>query len=170
MGAVGAALAAGWLQREGVKISARAEHRRQQQDARRSVYKEFIAATDAVAVKVAIPLHRDSIPVILFTVEYMEELSGLLERLRAAWLEVVLTGPKALLEIATEIRDSANRIQGCSLIFSAIRAAREHDPVDWPVPPDRQVEQFKRGMVEIPADVQRFALAAQDALDDAGIN
>lgn len=40
---IGAALATGWAQREGARITARSEHRRQRLEPRTAIYKEFIS-------------------------------------------------------------------------------------------------------------------------------
>ncbi|MFF1845241.1 hypothetical protein ACFVW9_26530 [Streptomyces sp. NPDC058217] len=186
---LGASLAAGWFQREGVRITARSEHRKQRHSAQESAYREFIkAATETIALLqdvhlptqttrgggdelVAIVSPRFDLSTV-FTNDFFEELELRESQATSAWIEVSLAGPSSVAEKGKKLIES---IQQASMMTGFVAAvidessnsederARREDPA-------RAFNDFKRDVYMADTHLSSFTSVARDWLDDDGVS
>ncbi|MFK0279956.1 hypothetical protein ACIQVL_05705 [Streptomyces sp. NPDC090499] len=161
--ALGAAWVTARTQMNSARIAAKAEHQRQRRESRLSAYKEFINAYDE--------FQQTTIPVLFMSGPSREFFNRALEnsvgesllRIKAAWLDVALAGPKevsrkadALLSVA---RVALARVHEICAIYS-------EDP-DYD---EGALQGFWESLSEIynTGSIRDFTVAAQAVLDDDG--
>ncbi|MFD7565802.1 hypothetical protein ACFV7O_21665 [Streptomyces tendae] len=165
---IGAALATGWAQREGARITARSEHRRERREPRHTAYREMIeAATSLRDMTVQYELFDAS--EISSDVHLREQdILGLhakqaLVRKRA--IEVALVGPAPVGEVAMRVASVSNHLFLFVTALSGFLNAPE--PIDdhtWSYSL-RKAESLSK---EYGQEVDQLISLAQAALDDDG--
>ncbi|MGW2052381.1 hypothetical protein ACWCOZ_00425 [Streptomyces sp. NPDC001840] len=165
---IGAALTAGRAQREAARIAARAEHQRQRRQPREGVYREFIAAAEALRNAIG---QRELGPykVSTFTSTYVYECRTRAASVASLWLDIALAGPKDVSAMAADVARTANVISSLCAELEAIRAANEANPAD-DLPPevDALLAGFELTVLPMEQSLSKFIGTAQDALDDNG--
>jgi hypothetical protein len=92
-------VAAGRAQREGVRMTVRAEHNKVRHQPRRDAYKAFLQVLLDLDARLNTPAYEDSTP---------EEEKQLRSDLDARWIDVVLVGPEAITIVGSAVRDSVD--------------------------------------------------------------
>ncbi|MER5749203.1 hypothetical protein [Streptomyces sp. NPDC002088] len=100
---IGAALATGWAQREGVRIAARSEFRKDRRQPRHETYKAFMEIATELRDLALMTAHES------LTREQEVSLRG---RINEYWLEMSLLGPEAVIRSGAELRDQALGMTG----------------------------------------------------------
>ncbi|MEU8619939.1 hypothetical protein [Streptomyces sp. NPDC048623] len=112
----GAAVAAGWAQREVARITARSQHRKERLQSRQSHYREFASAAYTVRdlVKRSVG-HRESSHVV--TDQFSQELQTAWKALQGARLDVVLSGPDQVGMAAQKLEELASEVSREARVF-----------------------------------------------------
>ncbi|MEJ8647337.1 hypothetical protein WKI65_04460 [Streptomyces sp. MS1.AVA.3] len=160
---IGAALATGWAQREGARITARSEHRRERREPRHDIYKEFISEANQLSHQTGLYLSFD---VDLMPDDITEDrrqlLSGVSAALDEKALEAALAGPKRVTEAALETARLSHRLVGSALNFQGLTEERHQ----------RMRDSVRKSLLAICRRYERslegFVFQAQSALDDDG--
>jgi hypothetical protein len=162
---IGAAFATGWSQREGAKIAARVEHRKDRRQPRYDAYREFI---DAVSVLRDIPQAPAE------NIEQRVHEAG--ARIKEAWLTVSLLGPESVQNVATSIRNKCVDFE--TTIRATMGTPRSIDIDNFWMnrnrPDDRRMQgrimmaELMAGRSELDDALQDYISAAQRVLDDDG--
>ncbi|MGW3760714.1 hypothetical protein [Streptomyces sp. NPDC005131] len=162
---IGAALATGWAQREGARITARSEHRRERREPRHDVYKEFISALTAMRFMASV-----------FAIDAEHAPDNIDDELMGRWLEVVnrigpkaiettLAGPKDVAKAAIRLHQLGDDIYIRLKYLERLLASNEANDQAIRVMVRRllfeEAKQFQRRADD-------FIFTAQAALDDDG--
>lgn len=162
---IGAAYATSWSQREGARIAARSEHRRQRLEPRHSVYKEFIAEASRIRDQTGMFSTVDMFPSHLVTEELAQRIEECADTVREKWVEVALAGPKEVSEAASRIERLSNalafRVQGYRRLVNWDGDSEQGDYTAIQ-------ERIGREAIELEESLDRLIFAAQTALDDDG--
>lgn len=162
---IGAALATGWAQREGARIAARSEHRRERREPRQNTYKRFIAAASDMRSAVGIygldvDLGSDAID------EHLsEEWSTLAHKVGSESLDVALAGPEQVTTAAIKIASLSSEIRGSVNLI--VHLASEGTPERIRLSKHMR-KKLKSEVNKFEEAVEGFVLRAQAALDDDG--
>lgn len=161
---IGAAIATGWAQREGSRISARAEHRRERRGPRQDVYKEFILVASAFQAESARYSYREILPDVIDDAR-VNSLSEAATAIKECALSVALAGPRKVSKEAIKIeRMSRDLTTLVSMLKRVAEHAREgHQRVERNLRKDTVVAARK-----VDQAIDGFVLRAQAALDDDG--
>ncbi|MFD5567981.1 hypothetical protein [Streptomyces cadmiisoli] len=166
---IGAALATGWAQREGARITARSEHRRERREPRHNVYKEFIAEASRMRNLVGVfaigAEMIDRIPLRFLSDEFISDLFNLSDIVKSKSTDAALAGPREIAEAATRV---ANLSHELVIDLKALKEVSEDD--------ESHDGQFLRHVQEVTYasarafrnSLDEFILCAQAALDDDG--
>ncbi|MFF6808824.1 hypothetical protein ACFZAG_02850 [Streptomyces sp. NPDC012403] len=162
---IGAALATGWAQREGVRITARSEHRRERREPRQGAYQEFISSALSLHSQIHVFAgEAELVPEAISSDEY-SQFHALASAVEQKSITVALAGPREVTEAALKIGrlsiDIASNIGAVGLIHANDEGSDER---------------FRWKMRKVIADhavlfesaVDNFVLLAQAALDDDG--
>ncbi|MFJ3922764.1 hypothetical protein [Streptomyces sp. NPDC090022] len=163
---IGAAMATGWAQREGVRITARAEHRKERREPRHGAYKEFIAVTSRMNDHVAIlAVAYDAFPFERINETFTARCEEAADAVKEKWVEVALAGPKEIATTASKLERLSNaltfRVLGLHQYVSGERTTSEEALQGIK---DRIAEEAR----EFEETLDRFVFLAQAALDDDG--
>ncbi|MEV0480065.1 hypothetical protein AB0I69_05500 [Streptomyces sp. NPDC050508] len=159
---IGAALATGWAQREGARITARSEHRSQRREPRQAIYREFIAVGSLMRNHTSpYSLGEEYIPNELDE-DHRNRIFEAAQVLKNKAFDVALSGPEQVTKVAI-------RIEHLSWELAAILGALEQ----LNIPGNEQQRQRIRAHVartagDLGKELDSFVLAAQKALDDDG--
>jgi NACalpha-BTF3-like transcription factor len=164
---IGAALATGWAQREGARIAARSEHRRERREPRHAVYRDLLeAATTFHGVIGHYEFFDAEVPEDLHLQE--EDISGLLQKqvaVKKNAIEVALAGPKEVSEAAMKLAKWSDEIFLYATALTGLSEAEQAaDQRTWRYTIKRATnasKQYGRALEE-------FVPSAQAALDDDG--
>ncbi|MEU6577120.1 hypothetical protein [Streptomyces sp. NPDC046805] len=96
---IGAAIVSGWAQREGVRISTRAEHLKEKHQPRRQAYRAFIEVTTDLKERFRSLPHYDHPP--------RSERESLRREINARWVDLSLLGPASVIAGASHVRNIA---------------------------------------------------------------
>lgn len=160
---IGAALATGWAQREGARISARSEHRRERREPRLVAYKEFISAASEFRAQAGLFAYND------FAFDGVDETTAdmLYEAARAvkkSALEVALAGPRKVSKEVIKIERLSDQL---STYVLAYMHTMENTSLHG-----RLRRGYQKSAVtaarRVNRAIGRFVLQAQAALDDDG--
>ncbi|MGW4019928.1 hypothetical protein [Streptomyces sp. NPDC005009] len=99
VGGVIGSLAAGRAQREGVRMTLKAEHVKERHQPRREAYKAFLQILLNLEARAAMENYEDTT---------RAEEKELRENLDARWIELALAGPESLATIGSIVRDHAD--------------------------------------------------------------
>ncbi|MGA5469218.1 hypothetical protein ACPCUK_10360 [Streptomyces arboris] len=149
----GAGLVAGWSAREQARITARSEHQRQRREPRHEVYKRFIdAASDmehhtGPGSLLAEPVHDEELNIME---HYVDLLQTLAYKVKEAWIEVALVGPREVEAVASQIERCS---QGLRDTASAVSRRSFH---------------LGYSAGDLTPMLEGFITAAREALDDDG--
>ncbi|WP_217549584.1 hypothetical protein [Streptomyces sp. GbtcB6] len=161
---IGAALATGWAQREGARIAARAEHRRERREPRLAAYKEFISVASEFREQSTFLAVSD------FILEELDEAraDSLFQASRAiknSALEASLAGPQ-------RVSKEVIKIQRLSGELSSNASLLKHTMDNPETVNQRLQRRFLKQTVttarELNRAIDNFVLRAQAALDDDG--
>lgn len=163
---IGAALATGWAQREGARIAARAEHRRERREPRLAIYKEFISVATAFRSESSPYTIPELIPDNLEK-EAADSISEAAAELKKSATDVALAGPRRVSKEAIRIERLGNELATSVRLFVHF-APRANAAID-----EKLFQRMRRrGVVTLARKVHRavdaFVLRAQAALDDDG--
>ncbi|MEU9625307.1 hypothetical protein AB0D89_00580 [Streptomyces luteogriseus] len=163
---IGAALATGWAQREGARITARSEHRKERREPRYGAYKHFIAEASRMNDRVGIfTVAYDPFPFERIDELFAERCEEAADAVKEKWVEVALAGPKDIAETASRLERLSNaltfRVLGLHQYVSGERSAGEEALLGIK---DRIEEEAK----EFEQTLDKFIFLAQAALDDDG--
>ncbi|MFF3140693.1 hypothetical protein ACFVRU_02880 [Streptomyces sp. NPDC057927] len=164
---IGAAMATGWAQREGARIAARSEHRRERRGPRHAVYRDLLeAATTFHGIVGHYEFFDAEVPDDLHLQE--ENIAGLLQKqaaVKKTAIEVALAGPKEVGEAAMKLATWSDDLSMYVSALTALGDAREPaDQRTWRFTTKRATnasKQYARALEE-------FVPRAQAALDDDG--
>lgn len=163
----GAALATGWSQREGAKIAARANHRRDQREPRHNVDREFISSAVSLREQVGDLIGFDFPPPIEhFTSAYAQRAFELSDQIKEKWLEVALTGPKSIINSASSIQRGSHHL--ASLLTDLSSSSAQYDATQIPDFTARRTAAAKTIAEALSRKIDEFVVLAQTALDDDG--
>lgn len=160
---IGAALATGWAQREGVRITARSEHRRARREPRHDIYRQFISEAKPLGLHAGVysALGSTLMPD-YFTEERIRQAREASRGINDKATEVALAGPRKITESALKIARLASRLTACVGNFRELGDERHQ----------RMRDQSRRSVMKYAkkydAALQDFILQAQFALDDDG--
>ncbi|MFJ2407109.1 hypothetical protein ACIOUE_38080 [Streptomyces xanthochromogenes] len=163
---IGAALATGWSQREGARISARAEHLRQRREPRHDVYKGFIAAVSEMNDATRNVRAINSPRIEHFTDEQVLQYKRAAGVIKAQWLEVALAGPKSVNRVATRIKEASNLIAIEAEALLIIRVAPEL--LDRHQGGRETIQGVKKAAEDLTKWLSEFTELAQAVLDSDG--
>ncbi|GGX12675.1 hypothetical protein [Streptomyces chartreusis] len=154
---IGAALATGWAQREGARITARAEHRRERREPRQSVYKVLISEASQLRDSSApFAVHPDLYPV--FEEEPEARWRQLVTAIKEASTDAALAGPPEVSEAAISLSRGASALLAELCVYNIVDEDGQRDA---------RVRLFLQSQ-EFDSSVTVFIIAAQAALDDDG--
>ncbi|MFE7712994.1 hypothetical protein ACFU6I_46395 [Streptomyces sp. NPDC057486] len=164
---IGAALTTGWTQREGVRITARSEHRSQRREPRNSSYKKFITEASRLRdLAAAFTVAHAEFPYETVDSVFAGRCEIATRTVQETWVDVALAGPKQVSEAAAKLERLSNalafRILGLHRLVSdesRMLTDRALDGIKDVIA--GEAEEFDRTL-----DV--FVLLAQAALDDDG--
>ncbi|WP_217134815.1 hypothetical protein [Streptomyces sp. AC558_RSS880] len=158
---IGAALATGWAQREGARITARSEHRRQRLESRSAVYKQFLLRANDL--RAAILPHAENPGVrISFHVD-IERVELAANKVREVWSDVALAGPQSVAKCANSIRVASY------LILISVGQIKEGSSEGDGSTPGYQAELILIDQCEhLGKLLDEFESVARKALDDDG--
>jgi len=162
---IGAALATGWAQREGARIAARAEHRRERRGPRESIYKEFVATATRLRVWSSIfSIDPDVVPDDLGE-EDAKEIFRIIVEIESKSTDAALAGPK-------KVAQAARRVARLSFEMASMVTALPRF-LTGNAERDRETRRRVRLQVnelakQFEKSVDDFVLSAQAALDDDG--
>jgi hypothetical protein len=164
---IGAALATGWAQREGARITARSEHRLQRREPRNASYKAFITAVSHMRDLTTIfVVSYDQFPFERVGEEFAQRCSQVADQVREAWVDVALSGPKNVTEVASSLERLSNalafRTEGLVRLLSTqerVLSSSAYEGVKDVIAEEAQ---------KFDDAVENFILLAQTALDDDG--
>ncbi|MER6532160.1 hypothetical protein [Streptomyces sp. NPDC001508] len=162
---IGAALATGWAQREGARIAARSEHRRERRGPRENIYKEFVASVTRMRLWSGIySLDPDVIPDDMGE-EETGEIFRVVNEIERKATDAALAGPK-------KVAQAARRVARIGYEMAAYASAL---PRFLTGNAERDRETRRRVQLQVNAlakqfeqSVDDFVLDAQAALDDDG--
>ncbi|MFF1275144.1 hypothetical protein ACFVZC_17280 [Streptomyces marokkonensis] len=162
---IGAALATGWAQREGARITARSEHRRQRLEPRTAIYREYLKHATDLRAAVHHFSNVEALQIDQIDDDTARRIYTSVENLRAAWPDVALAGPDSIFEAAAGI-------YGSSLsVALAVREARNYGRDGRMVNEGRELA-IRTGVArhskELWEGIDKFVMVAQEALDDDG--
>ncbi|MGI5511134.1 hypothetical protein [Streptomyces sp. CA-106131] len=164
---IGAALATGWAQREGARITARSEHRRQRREPRHGAYKAFIAEASGFRDYVGVfTVSYTVFPYDRVDVMFSGRCEELADAVREKWVDVALAGPKKLADIATSLERLSNvlvfRVVGLRRLLDSEGRTQETSTYD------SIKELIAKDAEEFESELDRFISVAQATLDDDG--
>ncbi|WP_143034572.1 MULTISPECIES: hypothetical protein [unclassified Streptomyces] len=160
---IGAALATGWAQREGARITARSEHRRERREPRHAVYKTFISKADRMRHRASVySALDDGLSPDYVTEEQLQELFAARSEIKDKATEAALAGPKKVTEAALVVARLSHELAGAAGVFSELTEPN-HQRMR-----DHQRKNLLRLAKEYEKSVDDFTLRAQSALDDDG--
>ncbi|MFG2916258.1 hypothetical protein ACGF0D_25630 [Kitasatospora sp. NPDC048298] len=145
----GAAFASGWFQREGTRVAARAEHRKERRQGRQDSYRTFLT-TSVDLVAIARQQCRNARIGDEFDTELMNSVA---HALTEAWIDVSLYGPQEVTMRAAAVMEALGRLMAGSAFVAESMDVTNAFPED--------INNFDR-------TTQEFMYAAQLALDDDG--
>lgn len=164
---IGAALATGWAQREGARITARSEHRRERREPRFGAYKALIVEASGFRDHVGVFTEVLAIfPYGRIDEPFAERCEALADAVRERWVTVALVGPKEVAEIAALLerlsRSLVTQVVGVWLIIDTTGSA-PGAPLSGRVEEAiiKDVTEFERGL-------GKFISLAQETMDDDG--
>ncbi|MFF3774321.1 hypothetical protein [Streptomyces sp. NPDC002232] len=163
---IGAAMTTGWAQREGVRITARAEHRKERREPRHGAYRDFIAVASRMNDHVAIlTVSYESFPSERIDEAFSARCEEAADAVKEKWVEVALAGPKGIAETASKLERLGNalafRVMGLRQYLSGERTASE-DTL-------RGIrDRIATEAAEFEQALDQFVFRAQAALDDDG--
>ncbi|MET8403476.1 hypothetical protein [Streptomyces sp900116325] len=163
---IGAALATGWAQREGARITARSEHRKERREPRYGVYKDFIAEASRMNDRVGLfTVTYDSFPFERIDVLFASRCEEAADAVKEKWIEVALAGPKEIAETASRLERLSNalifRVLGLRQYVSGERVTDEEGMRRIRERIGREAEEFEQLL-------DKLIFLAQAALDDDG--
>jgi hypothetical protein len=161
---IGAALATGWAQREGARIAARAEHRRERRGPRQDVYKEFISAASAFRAESRRYTYLEIMPDVIDDYE-VNSVGEAASAMKDCALSVALAGPRRVSQEAIKIENLAKELAAdVKLLQLATGYTGEGR--------ERVERDYRRNILKAARKVDQaidgFLLRAQAALDDDG--
>jgi hypothetical protein len=164
---IGAALATGWAQREGARIVARSEHRRERREPRHEAYRDLIEAATALTDATAQYNFFDAeMPSDLHLQD--ADIAGFLEKrvlVKKAAISVALVGPQGVSETAMKVAELSNELFTYVTALTGLNNAEEPaDDRTWNYATKKATRLHK----EYAATVNQFVSRAQAALDDDG--
>ncbi|MEW9519338.1 hypothetical protein [Streptomyces tubercidicus] len=156
---IGAAMATGWAQREGARITARSEHRRERREPRYNAYKEFIAEAtrmrNASAVWGIDLSHTSEVDDEI--IDYWRLVENALKNKAR---DVVLAGPTKVTKAVIELERLATELV---VEFMTYRDVVGQEPLQ-----SEMRRQLLLKAREFESALVSFKLSAQVALDDDG--
>ncbi|MEU1030203.1 hypothetical protein ABZ402_15860 [Streptomyces mirabilis] len=160
---IGAAMATGWAQREGARIAARAEHRRERREPRHDVYKAFISEAERVRHRASMySALEDSLTPDYVSEEQMQELTEASISISNKATESALAGPKKVTESALAISRLSHELLGAAGAFSQLIQPQHQ----------RMRDHLRKKILSLSKAYENalddFVLRAQSALDDDG--
>ncbi|MFF7970933.1 hypothetical protein [Streptomyces sp. NPDC007905] len=163
---IGAALATGWAQREGARITARSEHRKERRQPRYGAYKDFITEASRMNDRVGIfAVDYDSFPFERIDSNFTARCEEAADAVKEKWVEVALAGPKEIAETASRLERLSNaiifRVLGLHQYTSGERSADQRDLLGIRSRIGEEAQEFEHTL-------DRFIFLAQAALDDDG--
>ncbi|MFK4689832.1 hypothetical protein [Streptomyces pristinaespiralis] len=168
MATIGAALATGWSQREGARILARSEHRRQRQEPRNGAYKDFISAASRMRDLVdlfTLTFNDGDFPYSRINAYLSSHCKEAANTIKEKWVDVALAGPKEITEAASLLERLSN-----ALAFRVEALRRLVETTDGPTDTSHAgiKNRITQEAIEFEENLERFMLLAQAALDDDG--
>ncbi|WP_436979162.1 hypothetical protein [Streptomyces sp. enrichment culture] len=159
---IGAAFATGWAQREGARITARSEHRRQRREPRYAAYRELIAAGSVMRGHIALSGLDEEILLSEFGEEYRNLLLEDARDLKEKAINVALAGPKKVTGVAMNIDRLSWEL---AVILTSIHELNTSEGQAMRQRVERHAERVASDLVQ---HLDNFVLSAQAALDDDG--
>jgi hypothetical protein len=164
---IGAAIAAGWAQREGARIAVRSEHRRERREPRHAVYRELLKGATAFNTTIGRYEFFDAeVPEDLHLQE--TEISSLLQKqaeVNKAAIDVALAGPKEVSEVALKLSKSSDEVFLYVAALAGLAGTEQAtDQRTWVYATKRATNASK----QYGRTLEEFVLRAQEALDDDG--
>ncbi len=161
---IGAAIATGWAQREGARISARAEHRRERRGPRQEIYKEFISVASVFRAESGRFTYREIIPDVIDRAR-VDSLNEAAKTMKDCALSVALAGPRRVSQEAIKIERMSRDLVTLVLILKQVM---EHSGEGR----QRLERSYRKRTVvaarKVDKTIEGFVLRAQAALDDDG--
>ncbi|MFJ7340136.1 hypothetical protein ACIQU3_07485 [Streptomyces sp. NPDC101110] len=163
---IGAALATGWAQREGARITARSEHRRQRLEPRTAIYKEFVSHANTIqGIASRFIVDPEAIDLDAINEDVLRGVTSAAHGIEKAWADVALAGPESVATCAGEIYAHSIRMT------IAVNEVARRNSGEIPLNPGRELA--TRVAVSDSAHrlwmkVDDFAPLARQALDDDG--
>jgi hypothetical protein len=163
---IGAALATGWAQREGARITARSEHRRQRLEPRTAIYKEFVSHANAMhATASRFIVDPEALDLDEIDEKLLRQITSAAKGIENAWADVALAGPESVAACAGEIYANSIRMTIALNEVSKRNSGR--------IEPNSGRELAARVAVSDSAHrlwekIDEFAPLARKALDDDG--
>ncbi|MEU7642064.1 hypothetical protein AB0C11_39630 [Streptomyces sp. NPDC039016] len=163
-GTVAAALATGWAQREGARITARAAHVKDQRQPRYDAYKELLRSGRDLALLPPSGAVDDDMA------DCATELIG---RIDDAGLEVVLLGPASVIDICLKLLSEAHelhhKIKSCAATGNLPGATDETDDPNTPYAHYvRLLDVVDARSHDLSVTLDGFAVLAQRAIGNDG--
>ncbi|MFC8173085.1 hypothetical protein [Streptomyces sp. NPDC057325] len=160
---IGAAFATGWAQREGARITARSEHRRQRREPRYAAYRELIAAGSVMRGHIALSgLDEETLLGELNVEEYRNLLLEDARDLKEKATNVALAGPRKVTGVAINIDRLSWEL---AVILTSIHKLNTPEGQAMRQRVERHAERVASDLVR---HLENFVLSAQAALDDDG--
>ncbi|MFD5519095.1 hypothetical protein [Streptomyces sp. NPDC127066] len=163
---IGAALATGWAQREGARIAARSEHRRERREPRHAVYRDLMEAATTFHHRIAIYKYADvgMREDLQLRVEDIPALRQNKERVNKSAIEVALVGPKGVSEASMKLSKWSEEAYTYVSALTDLHPSQAADEQIWRFTTQGAADATKR----CGHALEEFALLAQAALDDDG--
>ncbi|MEW2573583.1 hypothetical protein [Streptomyces sp. NPDC047070] len=158
---IGAALATGWAQREGARITARSEHRMERRQPRHDIYKEFITEANRMRALTSvwgIDLHLTPEP----TDQRVRHWGEVARSLESKASDTALAGPAPVSKAAIKISRMAAEL---NISLGTYRSVVDDGET---VLQQEMRRQLLAQATNYSAALTEFILTAQSALDDDG--
>ncbi|MFC8005560.1 hypothetical protein ACFUCH_13515 [Streptomyces olivaceus] len=164
---IGAAVVSGWAQREGARISARAQYVKDRHEPRREAYKSFI--------EVATNLKERFARLSNYERASIGERDSFRKEINARWVELSLLGPADVITVASDVRDIALDVvhqMGVAAHEEFVYLRVDEDDEDRHEAAQHHFEGVMTDLLsaanELAAAIDDFAMIASAALDDDG--
>ncbi|MCF3119693.1 hypothetical protein IPZ68_08215 [Streptomyces arenae] len=159
---IGAALAAGWAQREGARIAARSVYQKEQRQPRMDAYRSLITHAAYLAELEVFDPSDMSGPA-----------SMRIEGIEAAWLEISLIGPASVLAASSNVRRCALLTQNALISVAATAALPNssdlsNDPNSAYAQTRERMHEAKIKGAALMASVEEFRKQAQSVIENDG--
>ncbi|MFZ4203360.1 hypothetical protein ACOZE4_00580 [Streptomyces griseoincarnatus] len=164
---IGAAVVAGWAQREGARIAARSQYVKDRHEPRRAEYKAFMKVATELSERILTAEgYRDST---------LDEEMALRRNVHERWIDLSLAGPDSVIKAGARLRDCVFHVLA-QMAASRRLVSDLHSVNDE----DEEAEEQALGVYEeslhaldsladlLIEEVGKFAEAASAALDDDG--